>query len=217
MKILNIILLIVLVIVTCFSAYYYFFKYKSLDNKMVNLERERDVLLKRISQVNIADQHLLIDSLPLTNVGREIIDSLELEVENYLEQLESENFIGASVEIPLDNFFNPESVTVWSEGGKELIKRVAQIINSSGNVKVIISIYLDSYIPPEAEIYAIRTPWELSAKRGVDFIHYMVDSCDVGNIDINLEIFGSNFPKGDTTTEEGRYLSRRLIFSIIEK
>lgn len=217
MKTFNIILLFIIITIASFSGYYYFFKYKPLDDRIINIERERDVLLKRISQINISNEDILIDSLPLTNIGREIIDSLELEVEKFLNQLESENFIGASIEIQLDNFFDPESVTVWAEGGKDLLKRLANIINMSGDVKVVFSIYLDNYIPPEAEIYAIRSSWELSAKRGVDLIQFVVDSCDIGNTDISLKIFGSNFPKGDTTTEEGKYLSRRLIFNIIEK
>lgn len=220
MKILVSLFVVVLILFSSYSIYLYLSKYKNMDEKLFSMERERSALLSRMAAVeNIKNEDTLISKInsPLTPYGREIVDSLELQVSNIIMEVDSQTFIGATVEIPLDNFFDPESITVWRRGGKDLLKRIGDIINRSGNVKVMFSVYVDSYIPAEAEIYAIKTPWEIAAKRGLDIVHFLNDSCGLQTADITLEIYGNQFPKGDTTTREGRVATRRVVFTLLEK
>lgn len=220
MKILLSLFVIVMTLFAAYSVYLYFTKYKMIEDKLISVEHERNALLTRMASVEgfmVSDTLMSKTSAPLTPYGKEIVDSLELQVNNIIMEVDSQVFIGASVEIPLDNFFDPESITVWKQGGKELLQRIGDIINRSGNVKVVFSVYVDSYIPGEGEIYAIKTPWEVAAKRGLDIVHFLKDSCGTVSAQITLEIYGSQFPKGDTTTREGRVATRRVIFTLLEK
>ena len=212
-------IILILVILLLISVYLYITKYKSIDDKLIEVKRERNALLVRVASMkgDINDTIPIAEIIPYTQYGREVIDSMTFQVEQLYEELDSQAYIGASVEIQLDNFFDSDSITVWKPGGKALLRRISNIIKRSGEVNIILSVHVDNFIPPEAEIYAIKTPWEVSAKRGIDLIRFVSDSCDIGRAEISLHIFGNQIPKGDTTTEEGRKSSRRLILSIEEK
>ncbi len=212
-------IIIVLVIFLLISVYFYITKYKPVNDKLNEIKKERDALLVRVASIkgDIDDTIAISEIIPYTQYGREVIDSMVFQVEQLYEELDSQAYIGASVEIALDNFFDSDSITVWKPGGKALLRRIANIVKRSGEVNIVLSVHVDNVIPPEAEIYAIKTPWEVSAKRGVDLIRYISDSCDIGRAGISLHIFGDQIPKGDTTTEEGRKSSRRLILTIEEK
>ena len=201
-----------------FSIYFYTVKYKPLHNKINQIEQEKNALLVRMASI---DQEYIEQndslSIPSTEQGQDFIDSLQYQIEKIYIESDTVNFIGASVEIPMDNLFDPDSITVWSVGGKDLLVRIANILKRSGKVLANFKIYNDCYIPEEAQIYAIKTPWQVAAKRGVDIIQYLNDSCDIGQATLTLEILGPNYPLGDTTTEEGRKRTRRVIFSINER
>lgn len=201
-----------------FSIYFYTVKYKPLQNKINQIEQEKNALLVRMASIDreYIEQN---DSLtiPSTEQGQDFIDSLQYQIEKIYIESDTVNFIGASVEIPMDNIFDPDSITVWSIGGKDLLVRIANILKRSGKVQAKFEIYNDCYIPDEAQIYAIKTPWQVAAKRGVDIIQYLTDSCEIGQAILTLEILGPNYPLGDTTTEEGRQRTRRIVFSINEK
>ena len=208
-----------LILFLIFSTYFYLSKYKPINDRLNEIKKERDALLVRVASMtgNINDTVAISEIIPYTKYGREVIDSMVFQVEQLYEELDSQAYIGASVEIQLDNIFDSDSITVWKPGGKALLRRISNIIRRSGDVDVIISVHVDNYIPPEAEIYAIKTTWEVCAKRGVDIIKFITDSCDIGQAEISLKIFADQIPKGDTTTEEGRTSSRRMIFSILQK
>lgn len=220
MKFILSVFIIILLAFTSYAIYMYLNKYKSIEDKLMNVENERNVLLKRMASLEREgnkDTIVEVNSTPITPYGKEIVDSLELQVNNIIMEIDSQTYVGAAVEIPLDNFFDPESITVWNEGGKDLLRRIGDIIRRSGNASMKFSIYVDSYIPEEGEIYAIKTPWEVAAKRGLDLVQFLRDSCQISETEVTLEIFGSQFPVGDTTTREGRFSTRRVIFTLVEK
>jgi len=220
LKILILIFIVFLLAFTSYSIYIYLNKYKYIEEKLIEVENEKNVLLKRMAFIeSVPNQDTIVElnNSPITPYGKELVDSLELQVNNIIMEIDSQTYVGASVEIPLDNFFDPESITVWDEGGKDLLKRIGDIIRRSGNASIKFSVYVDSRIPEEGEIYAIKTPWEVAARRGLDIINFLNDSCKISQTDVTLEIFGSQFPRGDTSTTEGRFSTRRVIFTIIEK
>jgi len=169
-----------------------------------------------------ADLGNTINSLPAMDRGRSLGTSLRRAVSLFQTEVRSNKVKvtseerGLVISLASDAFFNPASARVNIEETREILLRLASLLNSSdvGGRKVRIEGHTDSVDVDPAGPW--QDNWQLSSERARSVLRYLTDfGVEEGRFQIAG--FADTMPVSSNLTPEGRAYNRRVDIVIIDE
>ena len=169
-----------------------------------------------------ADLGNTINSLPAMDRGRSLGTALRKAVSLFEPEVKSnkvkvtQDERGLVISLASDAFFNPASARVNIEDTREILTRLASLLNSNevGNRKVRIEGHTDSVdVDPDGPW---QDNWQLSSERARAVLNYLADF-GVDERRFQVAGFADTVPVSSNTTPEGRAYNRRVDIVIIDE
>lgn len=178
---------------------------QNLKNKIAQLQKEN---VKEVAHV-VKQKDKELSELEKAKLKLE--DALKKEIGDYKAKLEiSER--GLVVTFLSEVFFDSGKDTI-REGGKESIRKVAEILNRDvPNSNVAIEGHTDNQL---IKYSGWKTNWELSSARALAVLHYFVDECSVAPTRLSANGYGEFRPVVVNDTKENMQKNRRVEIVIL--
>jgi len=169
-----------------------------------------------------ADLGNTINSLPASDRGRSLGTSLRKAVSLFEPEVKSNKVKvsqeerGLVISLASDAFFNPASARVNIDETREILVRLASLLNSNevGGRKVRIEGHTDSVdVDPDGPW---QDNWQLSSERARAVLRYLTDF-GVDERRFQVAGFADTVPVSSNTTPEGRAYNRRVDIVIIDE
>ena len=162
-----------------------------------------------------------INSLPATDRGQSLGTALRRAVALFNAEVRSNKMKvtqderGIVISLASDAFFNPASARVNIEETRDILIRVAQLLNTSdvGGRKVRIEGHTDSVAIDPAGPW--QDNWQLSSERSRAVLRYLTDF-GVDERRFQVAGFADTVPVASNATPEGRAYNRRVDIVIID-
>jgi len=169
-----------------------------------------------------ADLGNTINSLPSMEIGRALGTALRRAVSLFNPEIKSNkvkitsNERGLVISLASDAFFNPASARVNIDETREILIRLASLLNSNdvGGRKVRIEGHTDSVdVDPSGPW---QDNWQLSTERARAVLRYLVDF-GVDEKRFQIAGFADTMPVSSNDTPEGRAYNRRVDIVILDE
>ena len=169
-----------------------------------------------------ADLGNTINSLPAMDRGRSLGTALRKAVSLFEPEVKSnkvkvtQDERGLVISLASDAFFNPASARVNIEDTREILTRLASLLNSNevGGRKVRIEGHTDSVdVDPDGPW---QDNWQLSSERARAVLNYLADF-GVEERRFQVAGFADTVPVSSNNTPEGRAYNRRVDIVIIDE
>jgi len=169
-----------------------------------------------------ADLGNTINSLPAMDKGRSLGTSLRRAVSLFQPEVKSNKVKvtseerGLVISLASDAFFNPASARVNIEETRDILLRLASLLNSNdvGLRKIRIEGHTDSVdVDPNGPW---QDNWQLSAERARAVLRYLTDF-GVNENRFQIAGFADTMPVSSNSTPEGRAYNRRVDIVIIDE
>ena len=174
-----------------------------------------------LSSGKAADLGNNINSLPSMDKGRVLGNALRKAVSMFNPEVKSnkvkvtQDERGLVISLASDAFFAPASARVNIEETREILSRLASLLNSSevGGRKIRIEGHTDSVV---VDRVVWQDNWQLSSERARAVLRYLVD---FGVIEQRFQVagFADTMPVATNLTDEGRAYNRRVDIVIIDE
>jgi len=169
-----------------------------------------------------ADLGNTINSLPATDRGRSLGTSLRKAISLFQPEVRSNKVKitseerGLVISLASDAFFNPASARVNIEETREILLRLASLLNSNevGGRKIRIEGHTDSVDVDPAGPW--QDNWQLSSERARSVLRYLTDF-GVAENRFQIAGFADTMPVSSNSTPEGRAYNRRVDIVIIDE
>jgi len=169
-----------------------------------------------------ADLGNTINSLPAMDRGRSLGTSLRKAVSLFQPEVRSNKVKvtseerGIVISLASDAFFNPASARVNIEETREILLRLASLLNSNevGGRKIRIEGHTDAVDVDPAGPW--QDNWQLSAERARSVLRYLTDF-GVAENRFQIAGFADTMPVSSNFTPEGRAYNRRVDIVIIDE
>jgi chemotaxis protein MotB len=163
-----------------------------------------------------------INSLPAVDKGRSLGTSLRKATSLFQPEVKSNKVKvthderGIVISLASDAFFNPASARVNIEETRDILVRLAGLLNSTevGLKKVRIEGHTDSVDVDPAGPW--QDNWQLSSERSRAVLRYLTD-LGVGERRFQVAGFADTMPVANNNTPEGRAYNRRVDVVIIDE
>ena len=169
-----------------------------------------------------ADLGNVVNSLPAMDRGRSLGTSLRRAMSLFNPEVRSNKVKvtqeerGIVISLASDAFFDPASARVNIEETREILIRLASLLNSSevGQRKIRIEGHTDSVDVDPAGPW--QDNWQLSSERARSVLRYL---SDLGVEDKRFQVagFADTMPVSNNNTPEGRAYNRRVDIVIIDE
>jgi chemotaxis protein MotB len=175
-----------------------------------------------ISAGKSADLGNTINSLPAIDRGRSLGTSLRRAVSLFQPEVKSNKVKvtseerGLVISLASDAFFNPASARVNIEETREILLRLASLLNSNevGLRKVRIEGHTDAVDVDPAGPW--QDNWQLSSERARSVLRYLTDF-GVAENRFQIAGFADTMPVSSNLTPEGRAYNRRVDIVILDE
>ena len=169
-----------------------------------------------------ADLGNVINSLPAMDRGRSLGTSLRKAVSLFQPEVRSNKVKvtseerGLVITLASDAFFNPASARVNIEETRDILLRLASLLNSNevGGRKIRIEGHTDSVDVDPAGPW--QDNWQLSSERARSVLRYLTDF-GVSENRFQIAGFADTMPVSSNLTPEGRAYNRRVDIVIIDE
>jgi chemotaxis protein MotB len=178
---------------------------QNLKNQIAQLQKEQ---VKEIQHV-VKQKNKELSELEKAKLKLE--DALKKEIGDYKAKLEMTER-GLVVTFLSEVFFDSGKDTI-REGGKESIRKVAEVLNRDvPNSNVAIEGHTDNQL---IKYSGWKTNWELSSARALAVLHYFVDECSVAPTRLSANGYGEFRPVAANDIEENMQKNRRVEIVIL--
>ena len=178
---------------------------QNLQNRIAWLQTEK---AKEIEQVVKQKDKQLSE---LEKAKLELGEALKKEIGDYKAKLEMTER-GLVVTFLSEVFFD-SGKDIIREGGKESIRKVAEVLNRDvPNSNVAIEGHTDNQL---IKYSGWKTNWELSSARALVVVHYFIDECKVAPTRLSANGYGEFRPVAANDTEENMQKNRRVEIVIL--
>jgi len=133
-----------------------------------------------------------------------MVDGIEVELER--EEI--------SITLPCKKMFPPGSVELSGEG-QETLLRIANILKEMPERDIQIEGHTDNMAISGSLKDEYPTNWDLSAKRAVNVVKFLISKVDIEPSRLAAVAFGEYRPIADNDTEEGRNKNRRIVIDVL--
>ena len=164
-----------------------------------------------LSQGNLADMGMTIESLPSVEQGNSLARSVKEAQEILKPEIRSkqvrvqEDQRGISISLAADSFFEPGSAVLNLDRATELLRKVAQLVGSTGS-SIAIEGHTDD-TPIAGNLF--RNNWELSSARSLAVLDFLLEE-NVQENRMQAVAYAATKPIENNDTPEGRAYNRRV-------
>ncbi|MFP4266927.1 MAG: flagellar motor protein MotB [Spirochaetaceae bacterium] len=168
----------------------------------------------------LAEMGNTVTSLPSTQRGRSLDEARKTAVSQFQPEIKSEmvrvkeDERGLIISLAGDAFFEPASAKVQIEDTREVLRKLANLLQTMEERKFRIEGHTDS--TPTAEDGEWETNWELSTARATNVLHYLTDF-GVEESRFQVAGFADTVPLAENETEEGRAYNRRVDIVVLSE
>ncbi len=168
----------------------------------------------------LAEMGNTVMSLPSTQRGRSLDEARKTAVSQFQPEIKSEmvrvkeDERGLIISLAGDAFFEPASAKVQIEETREVLRKLANLLQTMEDRKFRIEGHTDS--TPTAEDGEWETNWELSTARATNVLHYLTDF-GVEESRFQVAGFADTVPLAENETEEGRAYNRRVDIVVLSE
>jgi chemotaxis protein MotB len=169
-----------------------------------------------------ADLGNTVMSLPTMDRGRALGTAMQKAVSTFQPEVKSNKVRvthderGLVISLASDAFFGPASARINIEATRDILIRLASLLNSSevSGRKFRIEGHTDNEITDPAGPWPSN--WELSTARAIAVLHYMTD---LGVLEDRFQVagFADTMPVAANTTPEGRAYNRRVDIVVLDE
>lgn len=199
---------LILILLLAFSAFYVK-KYAPLNNRLNEYKEENKTLVSIVNDLRktTAESDTLEEKEEVNYLVQDMKDMVEgVEIE-----LEKE---AISITLPCKKMFPPGSVELGEEG-QETLLRIANILKEMPERDIRIEGHTDNTTISGSLKEEYPTNWDLSAKRAVNVVKFLVAKVDIEPSRLAAVAFGEYMPIADNDSEEGRNKNRRIVIDVL--
>jgi chemotaxis protein MotB len=199
---------IILIFLLAFSAFYVK-KYAPLNNSLSEYKEENKTLVSIVNDLRKTTENL--DTLGEEEEVNYLIQDMKDMVEGVEIELERE---AISITLPCKKMFPPGSVELGEEG-QETLLRLANILKEMPERDIRIEGHTDNTSISGSLKEEYPTNWDLSAKRAVNVVKFLIAKVDIEPSRLAAVAFGEYRPIADNDTEAGRNKNRRIVIDVL--
>ncbi|MEO0294110.1 MAG: OmpA family protein [candidate division WOR-3 bacterium] len=202
--------ILILTLLVAFSLFYER-KYTPLCKSLIEYKEENKILVSVVNELKKTAQK--VDTLSKERKVSYLIQDIKDMVEGVEVDLEKEEI---SITLPCEKMFPPGSVEL-SEEGKRTLVRIANVLKEMGNREIRIEGHTDGSSISGSLKEKYPTNWDLSAKRAVNVVVFLVDEVGIDPRRLSAVAYGEFRPIASNETPEGRNKNRRIVIDILPK
>jgi chemotaxis protein MotB len=199
---------IILISLLVFSAFYVK-KYAPLNNRLSEYKEENKTLISIVNDLRKTTENS--DTLGEEEEVNYLIQDMKDMVEGVEIELERE---AISITLPCKKMFPPGSVELGDEG-QETLLRIANILKEMPERDIRIEGHTDNTAISGSLKEDYPTNWDLSAKRAVNVVKFLIAKVDIEPSRLAAVAFGEYRPIADNDTEAGRNKNRRIVIDVL--
>ncbi len=190
-------------------GFFYVRKHAPLYDMLNEYKEENKTL---VSIVNDLKKNMeSVDTLNEEEKTSYLVQDIKDMVEGIEVELEREEI---SITLPCRKMFPPGSVEL-SEEGQETLLRIANVLKEMPERDIQIEGHTDNVAISGSLKKEYPTNWDLSAKRAVNVVKFLIAKMDIEPSRLAAVAFGEYRPIVDNDTEEGRNKNRRIVIDVL--
>jgi chemotaxis protein MotB len=202
--------IIIIILLLVGFGYFYIKDYYPLNSELLEYKEENRTLISVVNELrsNEPEKDSIILKIPQENfVAADLRDMVEgIEVEQVREEI--------SITLPGKKLFPPGSVEL-SVDGKEMLFKIASILNNIEDRRIIIEGHTDNTQIAGSLRKEYQTNWDLSAKRAVNVVLYLISEVGMDPKRLAAIAYGEYHPIAPNSTTEGRDRNRRIVIDVL--
>jgi chemotaxis protein MotB len=198
----------ILFLLLLFGAFYVK-KYAPLHGTLIEYKEENRTLVSIVNDLKGSMES--VDTLEKEDKISYLVQDIKDMVEGIEVELEREEF---SITLPCKKMFPPGSVELGAEG-QETLLRIANILKEMPERNIQIEGHTDNVAIAGSLRKEYPTNWDLSAKRAVNVVKFLIAKMDIEPSRLAAVAFGEYRPIADNSTEEGRNKNRRIVIDVL--
>lgn len=175
-----------------------------------------------LSHGRLEELGLNMMQLPAQEKGKALSKSLKKAVEAFKPEIQAkavrvrEDERGLIITLSGDAYFAPGSARLLDDT-RDVLKKVAGVLESMPNYVRIEGHTDDRPIPPEGVKEGYDTNWELSSARAVNVLRYLSETQGINARRLSAVAFGQYRPVDDNNVPEGRAYNRRVDIVVLRE
>jgi chemotaxis protein MotB len=189
--------------------FFYVRKYSPLHDSLLEYKEENKTLVSIVNDLRKSTEK--VDTLDKKETESYLVQDIRDMVEGVEVELEKEEI---SITLPCKKMFPPGSVEL-SQEGQETLLRIANILKEMPNRDVRIEGHTDSTGISGSLKNEYPTNWDLSAKRAVNVVKFLIDKVGIDPRRLSAVAYGEYQPIATNETEEGRNKNRRIVIDVL--
>ncbi len=190
-------------------GFFYVRKYSPLNDALLEYKEENKTLVSIVNDLKSNMEN--IDTLGEEEKTSYLIQDIKDMVDGIEVELEREEI---SITLPCKKMFPPGSVELSGEG-QETLLRIANILKEMPERDIQIEGHTDNMAISGSLKDEYPTNWDLSAKRAVNVVKFLISKVDIEPSRLAAVAFGEYRPIADNDTEEGRNKNRRIVIDVL--
>jgi chemotaxis protein MotB len=202
--------IIIIILLLVGFGYFYIRDYYPLNSELIEYKEENRTLISVVNELRSSEseEDSIILKMPQENfIAADLKDMVEgIEVEQVKEEI--------SITLPGKKLFPPGSVEL-SADGKEMLFKIASILNDIEGRRVIIEGHTDNTQIAGSLRKEYPTNWDLSAKRAVNVVLYLISEVGMDPKRLAAIAYGEYHPIAPNSTTEGRDRNRRIVIDVL--
>jgi chemotaxis protein MotB len=188
---------------------FYVRKHSPLYNTLLEYKEENKTLVSIVNDLKRSMESA--DTLDKEEKTSYLVQDIKDMVEGIEVELEREEI---SITLPCKKMFPPGSVELSGEG-QETLLRIANILKEMPERQIQIEGHTDNVAIAGSLKEEYPTNWDLSAKRAVNVVKFLISKMDIEPSRLAAVAFGEYRPIADNDTEEGRNKNRRIVIDVL--
>lgn len=199
---------VIFLLLLVFGAFYVK-KYAPLSDRLLEYKEENKTLVSIVNDLRkTTEKRDTMDSEKevdyLVQDIKDMVDGVEIELERE----------AISITLPCKKMFPPGSVEL-SEEGQETLLRIANVLKEMPDRDIRIEGHTDNTGISGSLKEEYPTNWDLSAKRAVNVVKFLIAKVDIDPSRLAAVAFGEYRPIADNSSQEGRNKNRRIVIDVL--
>lgn len=190
-------------------GFFYLKKYSPLNNILLEYKEENKTLVSIVNDLRKTSEKT--DTLDKKGKVNYLVQDIKDMVEGVEVELERE---AISITLPCKKMFPPGSVELSGEG-QETLLRIANVLKEMPERDIRIEGHTDNMAISGSLRTEYPTNWDLSAKRAVNVVKFLISKVDIDPSRLAAVAFGEYQPIASNDTEEGRNKNRRIVIDVL--
>jgi chemotaxis protein MotB len=190
-------------------GFFYVRKYSPLNDALLEYKEENKTLVSIVNDLKSNMEN--VDTLGEEEKTSYLIQDIKDMVDGVEVELEREEI---SITLPCKKMFPPGSVEL-SDEGQETLLRIANILKEMPERDIQIEGHTDNMAISGSLKDEYPTNWDLSAKRAVNVVKFLISKVDIEPSRLAAVAFGEYRPIASNDTEEGRNKNRRIVIDVL--